>query len=223
MENHLDLAAWSRLDSNEPDFPGVIMNTKYFRLFFLAGLLAFQCAGASTKNRLEFHLPEQTPGLGDTFQVEVGGRDFTTPIDAGGLDFRFDPKIVQVLSVDVDSSVWDWSLPEKTHIDNQQGWVGDLDFGTVFLDSPRDDFNIARIVLRAVGKGCSLLEFMASADTEFGSGYEKVNVNFVSASVNVNVNVIPLPPTYLMWVFAWAVLQGFPRRQAYPSEGERQS
>lgn len=143
----------------------------------------------------------------DIFNVEIVGTGFPA-VEGGGVSFSFDPAIVNVLSVSIDTSVWTFFSDTGT-IDNVGGTVTDIVVNE-FSSSPSGSFTVATLELQAVGLGSSLLDISESALNPWSS-MELFDGGALSPAVRpgfadglVNVSAVPLPAA--AWLFATALL-----------------
>ena len=137
--------------------------------------------------------------IGDVFSVNVLGKNFTTPLDAGGLNLFYDSSVLSIASGSklpsgvTDSvkfaSVWDTTFnPGLT-----SGAINDAMF---FANTaPKGDFSIFTVWFEASGAGTSALKLTESTLNPFAGGGGALAVNLGSSQVSV----VPLPPS--VWLF----------------------
>lgn len=153
---------------------------------------------------------------GDTFSLTVQGTDFA-PIVGGGLNLSFNSSVLQVNSVTINQSVFEFYIGDGTEegiVDNSFGQLLNTSFNSFFGAS--GNFDIMDISFTAVGTGTSDLNLSESllwvfAD-EFG-GYYGDQVTYDPATVNV-VSAVPVPAA--VWLFGSGIigLAGLARRKS---------
>ena len=135
--------------------------------------------------------------LGQTFTLGLSGNGFTDILDGGGVNLSYDPSVLAVNSITVDTSVWGFFDNPGT-IDNTNGDVSDLMFAS--FSNVTGDFAIATLEFKAVGVGTSPLSLTESSLNPFASGGSLLAVTLQSASVTVTA--VPLPAAF------WLMLSG---------------
>jgi hypothetical protein len=133
------------------------------------------------------------------------GEGFSSVVDGGGLNIAFDPSIVHVTGVAIDTGTWDF-FTSVGAIDNTLGTVSDILFNA--LQNVTGDFAVATIQFQAVGVGASPLVLTESAANPFASGGDPLAVTFVNGSVRV-----PEPATWLLLPTGFALL--------WPAKGKK--
>jgi hypothetical protein len=160
-------------------------------LLFALAALSLQASAAV----VGFNPASTTVNVGDTFVVGVDGSGFATELDGGGLNLSFDPAVLSVLDVIIDSTATGWNFfVDKGSIDNVAGTVSGTQFNQ--FGSPKvGSFPILQYQFQAKAEGSSALQLTQFADNPFASGGELVvPMNFDSGSVHV----VPEPQTYAM-------------------------
>jgi len=152
---------------------------------------------------------------GDIFSLTVQGSGFDT-ISGGGLNLSFDASILQVNSVTINQTVFEFYIgggTEEGILDNSFGQLLNTSFNSFF--GATGDFDIMDISFTAIGSGVSNLNLSESqlwvfAD-EFG-GYYGDQLIFETATVNVSA--VPVPAA--VWLFGSGLigLAGFTRRRS---------
>jgi hypothetical protein len=132
--------------------------------------------------------------VGQPFTLTLEGNGFTQPLDGGGVNLQFDPGVLQLESVTVDTAVWDFA-PANGTIDNGSGVVSDILFNAFFNPSPLGNFDIATVQFLAVGAGSSSLLLSPSASNPFSTGGVILNpgADFTFDSASIVVTPVPLP------------------------------
>jgi len=119
----------------------------------------------------------------DIFTLEIRGSNFQDEVDGGGINFDFDPSVLQVLSVYIDPSVWNFVNSDGT-IDNVVGTVSDV-LVTAFPGVTSADYIVVTIEFQAVGAGSTALALRESLENPFASGGQLINPAFIDGAVNV--------------------------------------
>lgn len=120
--------------------------------------------------------------VGSSFSLTLEGTGFADVLDGGGLNFSFDPSILQVNSVVIDPK-WEF-LPSPGTIDNIAGTVDHIQFNT-FANPIIGDFNIAVVNFQAIGAGTSALNLSLDDFNPFAAGGNLVAVAFDTATVQI--------------------------------------
>jgi hypothetical protein len=148
--------------------------------YFLFLLLFVQTVWAAD---VSFGPGPATVSQDDIFTLEIKGSNFQDEVDGGGISFDFDPGILQVLSVTIDPSVWNFVNSDGT-IDNVTGRVSDV-LVTAFPGVTSADFIVATIEFQAVGAGSTALTLSESPENPFASGGQLINPAFIDGAVDV--------------------------------------
>lgn len=137
---------------------------------------------------------------GDIFSLTISGTDFTTPLDAGGIDLSFAQNIIQVAPLNelpngvtqqvMLDPLWD-VLPQPPRdpvIGNNS--INDIFFFTSTANAI-GDFDIATIWFKAISAGTSPIGLVESQLNPFagGGGALAVTLN----GTDVQVQVVPIP------------------------------
>ena len=118
---------------------------------------------------------------GNTFTLDVLMTDFPTT-EGGGLVLYFDPALLQVTGVTVDSSVWTF-VNKDGDIDNAGGVVSSILFSS--YRGITGDAKIATIEFQATHKGKGNITLEESSDNPFASYGQNINVTFTPAKVRI--------------------------------------
>lgn len=141
---------------------------------------------------------------GDVFSIEVQGKNFTTALDAGGLNLSFDSTILSLadsskLPTGITDSVQftsPWTLTFAPSISS-----GSLNDALFFADkSPSGNFPIFTVWFEAKSPGTSALTLTESAINPFAGAGSALAVSLT----NAQVSVVPVPPS--AWVFTAGLL-----------------
>lgn len=119
---------------------------------------------------------------GDQFTLQVLANDFATS-EGGGITLHFNPGLLQVISVNVDSSVWDF-INKNGQIDNANGNISDILFSS--YKGVSGDAVIATIEFKAINSGSSNVTIEESEANPFASNGEAMTVTFVTTNVTSN-------------------------------------
>jgi len=189
------------------------MNNKILQAVFL--LLVVGRVDAAT---VSFNNSLSSVNQGDTFSLTVQGSDFAT-IAGGGLNLSFNSSVLQINSVTINQSVFEFYIGDGTEegiVDNSFGQLLNTSFNSFFGAS--GSFDIMDIGFTAIGTGSSNLLLSESSiwvfADEFGGLYGD-QVTFNPATVNVSgVSAVPLPAA--VWLFGSGLigLAGVARRKS---------
>lgn len=154
--------------------------------------------------------------VNDIFTLDVVGTGFTSSVDGGGVNVSFDQNILNVLSVSINESVWDFGgfgISTGT-IDNSNGTLDGV-MVNAFSDVT-GDFVVATIQMQAIAVGDSLLSLSEYALNPWASEGSALNPGFADASVNVS-DVLPAPVPAAVWLFGSGLLGlfGVAKRKAH--------
>lgn len=119
---------------------------------------------------------------GEAFTLDITVNDFTTS-EGGSVTLLFDPTLLQVVKVDVDSSVWDF-VNKNGQINNVGGSVSDIIFSS--YQGVSGDAKVATIEFKSINNGTSEIILKESSANPFASNGLEMVVSFKSASVVVN-------------------------------------
>jgi len=170
----------------------------------LIGALALLFAIDAHSATIAFDPASVSANVGDTFTLTLRGSDFATTLDGGGLNVSFDPAVIRVNSVTVDTTVWEFvSGPGTT--DNQNGKVQDIVFNS--FQTRTGSFPIATIEFLAFGLGTSSITLSESTLNPFASGGQRFDppVSLGAASATV----VPVPAALLLFVSGLSGLFAF--------------
>ena len=92
----------------------------------------------------------QSASIGSSVAVSLAGEDFSQTIDGGGINLSFNPAVLQITNVTVNTTTWEFSTTPGT-INNTTGDLTNLTFSSLFGRS--GNFPIAQIDFLATGFG----------------------------------------------------------------------
>ena len=189
------------------------MINKYLQVLLVTSAFILS-AGQSLAATIGFNNSSTSVNLGDAFSLTIQGSGFD-PIVGGGLNMTFNSSVLQVNSVTIDQSVFEFYIgggTEEGLLDNTTGNLFNTSFNSFFGAS--GDFDIMTIGFTAVGAGSSSLNLSESAlwtfADIFGSPYGD---QVVFESAMVNVSAVPVPAA--VWLFGSGLigLAGLARRR----------
>ncbi len=157
---------------------------------------------------------DSSPGninVNDIFTVNIIGTGFTSNVDGGGLNFSYDSNILNVISISIDETVWDFGNNTGT-IDNNTGIVDGVMVNT--FKNVIGSFDVATIQFQAIGLGTSSLNLTEYILNPWASGGSKINPVMADSSLSV-VQSVPVPAA--VWLFGSGALGliGFAKRKKH--------
>lgn len=173
-------------------FQGLNKNAWLGACFGASLLLSATVTEAAT---VRFEPSTLSVNLGSVFSMDIIAEDFTTTTEGGGLNLSFDQSIVNVNSVALDASVWEFFTNTGT-INNRTGMVSDMIFAS--FAGRTGNFDIGTVFFTAIGPGTSNLELTSSLLNPFAGGGDAIPVTLTDGSVSV----VPLPAAL------WFLLSG---------------
>jgi hypothetical protein len=176
------------------------------KLLVLASLFAASlCSQVGYANDVKVLPVSTTASVGDIFSVSIVGENFTTDLDAGGLDIQFDGAIIALanlsdLPVGVTSNFkYDtrWNLNFAPIL--SAGSAKDAFF---FADSAaQKNFPILTMWFEAIGVGTSTIRLSESQLNPFAGGGNALAVNLFDG----DVKVVPIPASAWLFMSALAI------------------
>lgn len=159
---------------------------------------------------INWDLPVTNVNIDNTFTVNVVGNNFLSSVYGGGVNISFDSSILNVLSVSINETVWDFggSGISTGTINNSAGTVDAILVNT--FSPVTGDFEVASIQFRAVGTGSSALSLTEYALNPWASGAGAINPDFVDGTVNVSS--VPVPAAVWLFGSGLLALTGLARR-----------
>lgn len=171
------------------------MNT--FKQLICSGALLICALGAQAAGSLLITPADSNLNIGDSFALQVRGSGFIDNVVGGGFNLSFDPAVLSLTSVSVDTVVWEF-VSSNGQIDNTLGRLGDVYFNSFRAVLPTGDFNVATLQFSARAGGNSLVQLSASPSFPFSDDLANViGVNFLGA--NVAVGAVPEPASLALW------------------------
>jgi hypothetical protein len=119
---------------------------------------------------------------GDTVTVDIVITDFPTT-GGGGLTLSFNPKILQVMSVALNTGTWGFAGQDGI-VDNSRGNVSDILFSS--YNGVMGDATVATVTLSALKPGRSALTLSESGLNPFASSGQRLQVQMTAADVLVH-------------------------------------
>ncbi len=162
------------------------------KVVFVTLILASTPLSAAT---VSWSAPTTNVNVNDVFSLNIIGSGFTTNVDGGGVNFLYDASVLNVMSVSIDESVWDF-LPDTGTINNVVGSVDDI-MVNAFFNVITGDFNVASVTFQAVGTGTTGLLLSESFFNPWAVGGSLINPGYIDASVTVSA--VPVPAA--VWLF----------------------
>ena len=168
-------------------------------------LLALCVSGYSQAATISFNAGTQDVAIGSHFTLNVLGTEFPA-IVGGGLNLSFDASVLQISSVSINTSVFDFYTGTGTEegvLNNVLGTLTDTSFNT--FAGATGDFTIMTIGFTAVGTGTSLLSLSESSIWVFSDDMGKAigsQIAFLPSSINVSA--VPVPAA--AWLFGSGLL-----------------
>lgn len=150
------------------------------------GLSLLWSVPATEAATVRFEPVTSSVNLTDVFSMKIVGENFASPIEGGGLNLSFNPTILSVNSVALDTGVWEF-LTSIGPINNAVGTVSDIVFNSFAGRS--GNFDIGTVSFTAQGLGNSDLVLTASTLNPFASG----GALFPVTLTNGAVTVVPIP------------------------------
>ena len=102
--------------------------------------------------------------------------------EGGGLVIHFDPRLLEVTNVVVDSTVWRF-INKNGDINNGEGSVADILFSS--YQGVSGDAKIATVEFKSLKKGRGDISLQESEHNPFASAGEKVSVSFESTKIRI--------------------------------------
>jgi hypothetical protein len=173
--------------------------------------LAGVATAASAAGTLVFSPVDSDAAVGETVVVEVRGQGFSDFVVGGGFDLAFDPAVLSLSSVQIDTAEWEFITNPGT-IDNSAGTLTAVWFNAFADPLPTGSFPIATLRFDAVAPGTATLNLLANAGFPFVSDLvELIDVDF---SQQGTVSVVPEPATWAHFALGLALLPWLRRRLA---------
>jgi hypothetical protein len=147
---------------------------------------------------------------GTSFELVLRGENFAQNVIGGGLNLAWDPAVLDLVSVTVDTTTWSFASSPGV-LDAAAGTLTDLYFASFAAVLPTGSFPIATLRFAGDGPGSTAIQLSASATQPFASDQAQlIAVDFVHAQVVVSA--VPEPASWAMFVLAAALLPVLRRR-----------
>jgi hypothetical protein len=172
--------------------------------------LAALCGAAQADGSVVLSPVSSSVEVGSTFSVMVNGVGFTDNVVGGGFNLSFNPLVLSLNSVSINTAVWEFASSGGL-IDNPSGTLVDVYFNSNQAVLPTGNFPIATLNFSALAEGSSALTLAASPDFPFANdNIEIINVSFGTGTVSVTA--VPEPSTWATLALGLGVLPLVRRR-----------
>lgn len=158
---------------------------------------------------VRFEPSSQVVNLGDVFSMDIVGEDFTSITEGGGLNLSFDPAVLKVNSVALDSATWEF-LTNTGSINNIGGTVNDMVFAS--FSGQSGNFDIGTVFFTALSLGTSNLGLTPSPVNPFAGGGVLLPVTLTDGQVSV----VPEPDPLWLLLFGLATVWLTLKRRVVP-------
>jgi hypothetical protein len=165
------------------------MNT--FRQWICSSALLGCALGAQAAGSLVITPANSSVNPGDSFALLVRGSGFTDNVVGGGFNLSFDPSVLSLTSVSVDTGVWEF-VSSNGQIDNALGLLADVYFNSFKDTLPTGDFSVATLLFSARASGNSLVQMSASPSFPFSDDLANV-IDVAFQGADVTVSAVPEP------------------------------
>ena len=119
--------------------------------------------------------------VGDVFTLDITMSHFPTS-EGGGVTVHFNPDMLNVSNVVINSEVWNFVNKAGT-IDNNAGTVSDILFSS--FSGISEDSSVATMTFNAISGGNSQISMTTSAINPFSSNGSEIATNFVQTNVQI--------------------------------------
>lgn len=155
--------------------------------------------------------PSSTASPGDSFAMQVRGSGFSDNVVGGGFNVSFDPGVLALMGVSVDTGVWEF-VSSNGLVDNVLGTLSDVYFNSFRPVLPTGDFAVATLQFTALALGSTALQMSASTSFPFANDLaEVVAVDFQAAGMTVTA--VPEPQSWALFAAGLGVLGTLARRR----------
>lgn len=158
------------------------MTNKFNFNILLAVLLFVFTTVVNAAANVSFSESSVKSSAGNTFTLDVLMSDFPAT-EGGGLILHFDPALLQVANVTVDSTVWKF-VNKNGDIDNTGGTVSGILFSS--YQGVTGSAKIATIEFQATHKGKGDITLEESANNPFASNGQNINVTFTPTKIRIH-------------------------------------
>ena len=165
-----------------------------FALSLIAAALAFGTGlTAHAAATMQMSTTSNIVDAGASFEVLVSGTGFADPMLGGGFMLAWNPAVLNLDSVTINSTVWEFARGGGV-IDNTAGTLSDAYFASNKVVLPRGDFVVGTLRFTARGVGDTTLAMSESMLFPFVSEPgDIVPVDFGRLAITV---AVPEPGTY---------------------------
>jgi PEP-CTERM motif len=193
------------------------------RIIFGLGLVAIS-ASSWGQATIELDSPSGTTfAPNQVITLDLVGNNWTVPLDGGGVDLSFNPSVLSLQSVTVNTDVFDYGLyaPLEPTIDNAAGSATGIDFFTLLNNDPTGNFDVATVTFLTQGAGSANLSLgenvigFSSTDSNFNVSSLAAGRDFIfqTAGVSVTSMVAAVPEPSTFWLLAAASLAALSMRR----------
>lgn len=149
-----------------------------------------------------------TPG--SVIELTISGQAFAEAVVGGGLNFAWNPAVIDLQSVTLDTVTWEFLTSAGLH-DPASGTLSDVYFNSVRSSLPTGNFSIATLRFVADQPGSTVIAMSVPDTLPFASdAAEVISVGFQNASVAV----VPEPGSWLMLGGGLGLLALWTRRRS---------
>jgi hypothetical protein len=174
--------------------------------------LASGCQLASAAGSLVVTPVNVSVQSGNSFNVEVRGSGFTDNVVGGGFSLDFNPAVLSLVSVTINTVEWEF-LTNPGTINNAAGTLRDVWFNAFAAPLPTGNFPIAVLNFTAKLPGNSPLTLLAANDFPFANDLANViSVSFGRGAVSVSA--VPELSSWMAMALGLALMPMLRRRTA---------
>lgn len=141
---------------------------------------------ASSKPTVALTSDQVNTTVGETFTLDITMSNFPTS-EGGGVTVQFDPSIINVSNVTINSEIWNF-VNKAGEIDNNAGVISDILFSS--FNGISEDGNVATITFSAISSGNSQISLETSSINPFSSNGSEIGANFVHTNVQVSATSV---------------------------------
>jgi hypothetical protein len=174
-------------------------------VIFLGLLMLCSGASAATPGGVVFVAePDSTIVVGDSFVLDIRGKEFPEPIDGGGLNILFDGSMLHLTSIEP-ASVWMDFFDQGT-LSDPPGSIENLYFNSLSMAGVGGDFSIVRLTFEAFASGVATISLAGDDVFVFGRLGEELLPQFTGHAVSIAS--VPEPATALALVVGSCLIVG---------------
>lgn len=148
---------------------------------FIGSLLLVCSMMANAESGISLSESKIQSRVGQTVSIDLVMSDFAMT-EGGGVEMHYDPSLVKVNSVVVDSDTWNFAS-QNGDINNSDGSVSGILFSN--YQGVSGDVKIATIELEFIGKGRGKITLNESDSNPFASNGEQMAVTFSKTRIRV--------------------------------------